>query len=85
MDCVPLDAISAIERGFFAATVRQFDLDLRRLLFDATNFFTYIDSFNQCFRPARRRYSKKGCKPLRIVGVALLATADFRLPLLHRT
>ena len=85
MDCVPLDAIPAIKRGFFAAMVRQFDLDLRRLMFDATNFFTYIDTFNQRFRLPRHGYSKKGRKSLRIVGVALLATADFRLPLLHGT
>jgi len=27
--------------------VREFDLDLHYLLFDATNFFTFIDSFNE--------------------------------------
>ena len=85
MHRVPLNAIPAIERDFVAAMVREFDLDLRQLLFDATNFFTYIDTFNQRSRLARRGHSKEGRKSLRIVGVALLVTADFRLPLLHRT
>ena len=80
MDRVPVDAIPAIERDF--------DLDLRCLLFDATNFFAYIDTFNQRSRLVRRGHSKEGRKSLRVVGVvgmALLATANFRLTLLHRT
>ena len=85
MGRVPLDAIPAIERDFAAAMVREFDLDLRRLLFDATNFLTYIDTFDQRSRLSRRGHSKESRKSLRIVGVALLVTADFRLPLLHRT
>ena len=84
MDRVPQDPIPAIERGFFATMVREFDLDLRRLLFDAINCFTHIDTFNQRSRLALRGHSKEGRKSLRIVGVAQLATADFRLPLLHR-
>ena len=85
MDRVPLDAIPAIERDFVTAMVREFDLDLRQLLFDATNFFTFIDTFNERSQLAQRGHSKEGRKSLRIVGVALLVTADFRLPLLHRT
>ena len=85
MDRIPLDAIPAIQRDVAAAMVREFDLDPRRLLFDATNFFTYADSFSDRPRLAPRGHSKEGRKSLRIVGVALLMTADFRLPLLHRT
>ena len=55
------------------------------MLFDATNFFTYIDSFNERSQLAQRGHSKDGRKSLRIIGVALLVTADFRLSLLHRT
>ena len=85
MHRVPLEAIPAIERDLVAAMTREFDLDLRQMLFDATNFFTYIDSFNERSELAQRGHSKEGRKSLRIVGVALLVTADFRLPLLHRT
>lgn len=83
MDRVPLDAIPAIERDFVNAMVRKFDLDLRQLRFDATNLFTYIDTFNERSRLAQHGHSREGRNPLRIVGVALLVTSDFRLPLLH--
>ena len=54
------------------------------MLFDATNFFTYIGSFNERSELAQRGHSKEGRKSLRIVSVALLVTADSRVPLLHR-
>ena len=79
------DTIAAIERDLVRHMRREFGLDLHHLLFDATNFFTYVGSFNQRSQLARRGHSKEGRKSLRIVGVALLVTADSRLPLLHRT
>ena len=85
MDRVPLDAISRIERDIVTRMVRDFDVDLRRILFDATNFFTFIDTFNERCTLAQRGHSKEGRKALRIVGLALLVTADFHLPLLHHT
>ena len=65
--------------------MREFDVDPRRVLFDATNFFTFIDTFNARSTLAQRGHSKEGRKALRIVGVALLVAADGHLPLLHRT
>lgn len=85
MDRVSSDAIVAIERDVMAHMVREFDVDYRRVLFDATNFFTFIDTFNSRCTLAQRGKSKEGRKSLRIVGVALLVTADFHLPLLHKT
>ena len=85
MHRIPVPAIPAIERDLVAAMTREFGLDLRQVLFDATNFFTYIDTFNQHSELAQRGHSKEGHKSLRIIGVALLVTTDFRLPLLHRT
>lgn len=85
MDRVSRAAIEAIERDVVTQMVRDFDVDLRRVLFDATNFFTFIDTFNTRSTLAQRGHSKEGRKALRIVGLALLVTADFHLPLLHRT
>ena len=85
MDRVPLDAIPRIERDIVTRMVHDFDVDLERVLFDATNFFTFIDTFNERCTLAQRGHSKEGRKSLRIVGLALLVTADFRLPLLHHT
>jgi transposase len=85
MDRVSPEAIDAIEEEIVARAVERFDLDIRRLLFDGTNFFTFIDSFNHRSTLAQRGKSKEGRASLRIVGLALLVTADFHVPLLHRT
>src|SRR5436309_1430627 len=85
MDRLPPHAIRAIERDLTAHLVREFALDVRQVLFDATNFFTFIDTFNQRCTLAQRGKSKEGRAALRIVGLALLVTTDFHLPLLHRT
>src|SRR5262245_24302191 len=78
-------AIELIERDLTSHLVRRFDLDVRRVLFDATNFFTFIDTFNSRCTLAQRGKSKEGRAALRIVGLALLVTADFHIPLFHRT
>lgn len=85
MDRVSREALERIEADLASHLVREFAVDVRRLLFDATNFFTYIDSFNQRSTLAQRGKSKEGRAALRIVGLALLVTTDFHLPLLHRT
>ena len=63
--------------------IDRFAVDLRQVLYDATNFFTFIDSFNDRAPLAQRGHSKEGRKSLRIVGLALLVAADSHLPLLH--
>ena len=85
MHRVSSDAIQAIERDLVAAMVRDFQVDLRQVLFDATNFFTFIDTFNDKSTLAQRGHSKEGRASLRIVGLALLVSADSHLPLLHST
>jgi transposase len=85
MDRVSAEAIARIESELTTHMVDEFELDLRRVLFDATNFFTFIDTFNDKCTVAQRGKSKEGRKALRIVGLALLVTADFHVPLLHNT
>ncbi len=85
MDRVSSEAIAQIETDLTSHMVKEFDIDLRRVLFDATNFFTFIDTFNEKCTIAQRGKSKEGRKALRIVGLALLVSADFHVPLLHRT
>ena len=78
-------AIQRIERDLTDHLVAHFAIDVRRVLFDATNFFTFIDSFNHRCNLAQRGKSKEGRAALRIVGLALLVTADFHIPLCHHT
>jgi transposase len=85
MDRVTRQAIESIERDITIRMVRDFDIDLKRVLFDGTNFFTFIDTFNERCSVAQRGKSKEGRKALRIVGLALLVSADFHVPLFHRT
>jgi transposase len=85
MTRVSAQAIVSIERDLTDHLVRHFDIDVRRVLFDATNFFTFIDTFNDRSGLARRGKSKEGRAALRIVGLALLVTADFHIPLCHHT
>jgi transposase len=83
MDRVDEVAIAAIERDVSATAVAQFGLDLRCLLFDATNFFTFVDSFNLRAALPQRGHSKEGRANLRLLGLALLVTADGDVPLFH--
>jgi transposase len=85
MNRVSETAIAAIEEDLARRLVADFQLDVANLLFDATNFFTFIDSFNDKPELAQRGKSKEGRASLRVVGVALLVSADFHVPLLHRT
>jgi transposase len=85
MDRVSSQAIVAIERDLTTHLVGEFALDIRQVLFDATNFFTFIDTFNHRCTLAQRGHSKEGRAALRIVGLALLVSADFHIPLCHHT
>src|SRR4051812_38894709 len=88
MDRLPPHAILAIERDLTAHLIREFALDVRQVLFDATNFFTLIDTFHERCTLAQRGKSKEGRAALRIVGLALLlllVTTDFHIPLCHHT
>lgn len=85
MDRISSEAITNIEADLTRHAVREFDLDLQRVLFDGTNFFTFIDTFNESCTLAQRGKSKEGRAALRIVGLALLVTADGHVPLFHRT
>jgi transposase len=85
MDRISRQAIESIEKDITVQMVRDFDIDLKRVLFDGTNFFTFIDTFNDRCTVAQRGKSKEGRRALRIVGLALLVSADFHVPLLHRT
>lgn len=83
MDRLSEKDIISIERDLSASVVSQFNLDLSCLLFDATNFFTFIGSFNSRAKLVQRGHSKEGRDSLRILGLALLVTADGEVPLLH--
>jgi transposase len=73
--------IAAIEEELTGHLIERFKIDLRTLLFDATNFDTYIATQTDCELP-QRGHAKSKRKDLRILGLALLVSTDFHLPLL---
>lgn len=83
MSRVSEDAIVAIERELAERVFGHFELDRECLFYDATNFFTFVDSFNERSSLPQRGKCKHGRDNLRIVGLALLVTSDFQVPLFH--
>lgn len=83
MDRIKPSDLVAIEEEITVEVVRRWGVDLRCLLFDCTNFFSFVDSFNDRTTLPQRGHSKEGRASLRIIGMALLATADFDVPLFH--
>lgn len=85
MERVSAQQIAAIEQDLAHTAVSRFGLDQRCLVFDATNFFTFLDSFNLRSKLPQRGHSKEGRDNLRLLGLALLVTTDGEVPLLHHT
>lgn len=77
------ETIRRAERDLTEAVVEKFNVDTRCLLYDTTNFATFIDTFNENNTLAQRGNSKQKRSDLRIVGLALLVSADFHIPLFH--
>lgn len=85
MDLVGEDEIRAIEEDVARSLVENFSLELDTLFYDTTNFFTYIDTFNERSTLAQRGKSKAKRNNLRLIGLALLVAERFHVPILHRT
>lgn len=83
MSYLDADKIRAIEQDLTRTLIDRFQVDLSWLLYDTTNFYTFIDSFNDAPTLAQRGKSKDKRMDLRIVGLALLVTKDFHIPLFH--
>ena len=83
MDRVSEAAMIDIERELTERVVQRYQLERSSLFYDATNFFTFIDSFNARPSLAQRGKSKEGRANLRILGLALLVTRDHQIPLFH--
>lgn len=60
--------------------VELYQVDLRVLLYDATNFFTYINTNNSCTLP-QRGHNKQKRNDLRQIGLALMVSREDGIPL----
>ena len=83
MDYLPPEKIPLIEEEIIKKLIKTYNIKLDTLLFDTTNFFTFIDSTNDhCDIPQRGKNKQKRFD-LRQIGMALLVTRKEQLPLFH--
>jgi len=85
MDVVSEEAINLVQDRLIGRIRQRFGLDGRVLLYDTTNFFTFLATTNDRCEVAQRGHSKAKRHDLRQVGLALLVTREFQVPLFHRT
>jgi len=78
------EAIHRFEDTFTQQIVEKYGLSTDCLIYDTTNFFTYIDS-NSASKLAKRGHSKEKRSDLKIVGLSMMVTPDFNIPLFHET
>ena len=83
MDMVCDDAIEQVQQRLLDVVRRDYGVDTRVLLYDTTNFFTFLATTNPS-ELAQRGRSKAKRHDLRQIGLALLVSRDFQIPLLHR-
>jgi transposase len=83
MNAVSEANIQAIEHDLSQRLVTQFDICLRSLTYDGTNFFTYLNTKNPAELP-QRGHNKQKRGDLRQVSLGLLVSTDFHVPLFHK-
>lgn len=85
MDLIPEDCIDIIQEKIVLRLKNDYKIDTGTLLYDTTNFFTYVATGNTRNTIAQRGRSKAKRDDLRQVGLALLVSKDFQIPLFHKT
>jgi transposase len=80
MDLITEEEIVDLQVALAKKVVELYQIDLRVLLYDATNFFTYIDTNNTCTLP-QRGHNKQKRNDLRQIGLAMMMSRDGGTPL----
>jgi transposase len=83
MDALPVEALEPLEAELLARLQALEAFDRETLLFDTTNFFTYIATTNERCTIAQRGKNKQKRADLRQVGLALAVTRHDGIPLFH--
>lgn len=78
------EAISAIEIKLDEFLLKFFDVNLDCLLFDPTNFHTFIKTFKRGELPKRGK-AKSGRTDLNLIALSLLVTKEKGVPIMHQT
>lgn len=77
------ERLQAIETELSQEILAEFALDVQQLVYDTSNFFTWIDTFNDRNQTAQRGRNKQKRYDLRQLNLALLVSDDYHVPLFH--
>lgn len=83
MDLVAPEHVLECEKQITQRLIQRFQLDLRTLVYDGTNFFTYINTRTPAELP-QRGHNKQKRGDLRQVSLGMLVSADSHIPLFHK-
>lgn len=84
LDQVKPEHIERIQKDVLARLAERFPLGGETILYDSTNFFTFIDTFNERTELAQRGNNKQKRTDLRQLSLALFEDRETSLPLYHR-
>lgn len=84
LKCLTQEAISAIEIKLNEFLFKFFKVNLDCLLYDPTNFHTFIKTFKRGELPKRGK-AKSGRNDLNLVALSLIVTRDKGIPIMHQT
>jgi transposase len=83
MDRIDAQTAPLIWRNIIKGVVQHEEIDLSSLLYDGTNFYTFIDTFNVRCEIGQRGKNKQGRSNLRQVSYALFCCTDGHMPLFY--
>lgn len=76
MDRINLDRLTELEKDISLRIAKEENLSPKALLYDCTNYFTYIDTLNDRNTEAPRGCNKQGRHNLRQLGLVVAVTPD---------
>jgi len=82
MDRLTPQALINIENDLLARILDEFKIKVDCLLYDATNFYTYINTKTES-QLAQRGHNKQKRNDLRQISLGMMTSSDFHVPLLH--
>lgn len=84
MDLCEADQVALIQQELLATIAQRFPLGERFLVYDTTNYYTFIHTFNRRPRLPQRGKNKQRRADLRQVSLALVVDEERGLPLYYR-
>lgn len=82
MSLLSKEKLIEIENNLLKVLIKEFKIDLNCLLYDGTNFYTYINTKTES-ELAKRGHNKQKRNDLRQVSLGMMTSSDFHIPLLN--